>query len=76
VKTPAGEPHGAPAEGKEIEMLFLIGTVALAIVALGTSWGTVGTVAILITAMAWLAFAFRPTEAGALVSGLTRRRFE
>jgi hypothetical protein len=57
-------------------MLFLIGTVALAIVALGTSWGTVGTVAILITAMAWLALAFRPIEAGAFVSGLTRRHFE
>jgi hypothetical protein len=31
---------------------------------------------ILITAMAWLALAFRPVEAGALVSNLTRRRFE
>jgi hypothetical protein len=57
-------------------MLFFIGAIALALVALGTSWGTIGTVVILITAMAWLALAFRPVEAGALVSNLTRRRFE
>jgi hypothetical protein len=57
-------------------MLFLVGAFILAVVALGTTWGTVGTVAILITAMAWLAFGFRPIEAGALVTNLTRRRFE
>ena len=31
-------------------MLFLIGAIALALVALGATWGTVGTVVILITA--------------------------
>jgi hypothetical protein len=57
-------------------MLFLIGAIALALIALGTSWGTIGTVVILITATAWLTFAFRPVEAGALVTRLTHRRFE
>ncbi|HEX6581808.1 MAG TPA: hypothetical protein VF195_13205 [Actinomycetota bacterium] len=57
-------------------MLFLIGAIALALVALGTSWGTIGTVVILITATVWLTLAFRPVEVGALVTSLTRRRFE
>ena len=57
-------------------MLFLIGAIAVAVVALGTSWGTIGTVVILITATAWMTLAFRPVEAGALVTNLTRRRFE
>lgn len=57
-------------------MLFLIGAIALAVVALGTSWGTIGTVVILITATVWMTLAFRPVEAGALVTNLTRRRFE
>jgi len=57
-------------------MLFLIGAIALALVALGTSWGTIGTVMILITATAWLTLGFRPVEAGALVTSLTRRRYE
>jgi len=57
-------------------MLFLIGAVALAVVALSATWGTFGTIAILITAMAWLTVAFRPIEAGALVTALGRRRFE
>jgi hypothetical protein len=57
-------------------MLFFIGAVALAIIALGASWGTVGTVALLITATVWLTLAFRPIEVGALVTNLTRRRFE
>ena len=57
-------------------MLFTIGAIALAVVALGASWGTIGTVVILITAMVWLTLAFRPVEAGALVTTLTRRRFE
>jgi hypothetical protein len=57
-------------------MLFLIGAIALALVALGTSWGTVGTVVILIAGTAWLTVAFRPVEAGALVTNLARRRFE
>jgi hypothetical protein len=57
-------------------MLFLIGAIALAVVALDTSWGTIGTVVILITATAWMTLAFRPLEAGALITSLTRRRFE
>ena len=57
-------------------MLFLIGSIALALVAVGMSWGTVGTVVILITATAWLTLALRPVEAGALVSNLARRHFE
>ena len=57
-------------------MLFLIGAIALALVALGTSWGTVGTVVILITGTVWPTLAFRPVEAGALVANLARRRFE
>jgi len=63
-------------EERESTMLFLVGAIALALVALGTSWGTIGTVVILITATAWLTLAFRPVEAGALVTNLTRRRFE
>jgi hypothetical protein len=57
-------------------MLYLIGSIALALVALSTSWGTIGTVVILITAMAWLTLALRPVEAGALVTNLARRHFE
>ena len=57
-------------------MLFFIGAIALALVALGTSWGTIGTVVILIATTVWLTLAFRPVEAGALVTSLTRRRFE
>jgi hypothetical protein len=63
-------------EGKETRMLFIIGAIALAAIGLGATWGTIGTVAILITAMAWLTLAFRPVEAGALVTTLVRRRFE
>ena len=57
-------------------MLFLIGAIAIAVVALSATWGTFGTIATLITAMAWLTAAFRPVEAGALVAALGRRRFE
>ena len=57
-------------------MLFITGAIALALIALGATWGTIGTVVILITAVAWLTLAFRPIEAGALVTSLTRRRFE
>jgi hypothetical protein len=57
-------------------MLFTIGAIALALVALGATWGTIGTVVILVTAAAWLTLAFRPVEAGTLVTTLTRRRFE
>jgi hypothetical protein len=76
MEAPRGRHVRRGLEGKEATMLFFIGAIALALVALGTSWGTIGTVVILITAMAWLALAFRPVEAGALVSNLTRRRFE
>ena len=68
--------HAARTRRKEAVMLFLIGSIALALVALGTTWGAIGTVLILITTMVWLALAFRPTEAGALVTNLTRRRFQ
>ena len=57
-------------------MLFIIGAIALALVAIGATWGTIGTVVILITAAVWLTLALRPTEAGALVTNLARRRFE
>ena len=57
-------------------MVWLIGAVALALVAMGTTWGTVGTAVILITTVAWLLVAFQPTQAGAMVADLTRRRFE
>ena len=57
-------------------MLFLVGAIALALVALGTRRGPIGTDVIMITATAWLTLAFRPVEAGALVTKLTRRRFE
>ena len=57
-------------------MLFLVGSIALALIALSVSWGTIGTVVILITATAWLTLAFRPVEAGALVTNLARRHFE
>ena len=64
------------AEGEDIDMVWLIGALTLALVAMGTTWGTVGTVAILITTVAWLLVAFQPTRAGAMVADLARRRFE
>jgi len=57
-------------------MVWLIGAVALALVAMGMTWGTVGTAVILITAVAWLLVAFQPVQAGAMVADLARRRFE
>jgi hypothetical protein len=57
-------------------MLWLIGGITLALVGMGATWGTVGTVIILFTAMAWMLLAFRPVAAGALVANLARRRFE
>jgi hypothetical protein len=57
-------------------MVWLIGAVTLALVAMGATWGTIGTVVILITAVAWLLLAFRPVQAGAMVADLARRRFE
>ncbi|MGH2681320.1 MAG: hypothetical protein ACRDG8_12740 [Actinomycetota bacterium] len=57
-------------------MLFSIGAIALALVAMGMSWGTVGTVVLLVTATVWLTLAFRPVEAGALITNLARRRFQ
>ena len=57
-------------------MLWLIAGITLAFVAMGATWGTLGTVAILLAAVAWLLVAFRPVEAGALVAALSRRRFE
>ena len=57
-------------------MLWLIGGITLALVGMGATWGTVGTVIILFTAMAWMILAFRPVAAGALVANLARRRFD
>jgi hypothetical protein len=57
-------------------MLWLIGAVTLALLAMGATWGTVGTVAILAIGVAWMLVAFRPIEAGALLANLARRRFE
>jgi hypothetical protein len=57
-------------------MVWFIGAFTLALVAISATWGTVGTAAILITAVAWLLLVFRPTEAGPLVANLARRRFE
>jgi hypothetical protein len=57
-------------------MLWLIGGITLALVGMGATWGTVGTVIILFTAMAWMLLAFRPVAAGALVANLARRRFD
>ena len=37
---------------------------------MGATWGTIGTVVILVTGTAWLLLAFRPIEAGALVADL------
>jgi hypothetical protein len=56
--------------------VWLIGAVSLAFVAMGATWGTIGTTVILLSAVAWLLLAFRPVAAGALVSSLARRRFE
>ena len=64
------------AEGEDIDMVWLIGALTLALVAMSTTWGTVGTTVILITAVAWLLVAFRPVQAGAMVADLARRRFE
>ena len=57
-------------------MVWFIAAFMLALVAMSVSWGTIGTAAILIAAVAWLLLAFRPTEAGSLVANLARRRFE
>jgi hypothetical protein len=57
-------------------MLWLIGGITIALVGMGATWGTIGTVAILFTAVAWMLLAFRPVAAGALVANLARRRFE
>ena len=57
-------------------MLWIVGAVALALVGMGATWGTVGTTVILFTAVAWMLLVFRPVEAGALVANLARRRFE
>ncbi|MDP9119334.1 MAG: hypothetical protein M3M93_03525 [Actinomycetota bacterium] len=57
-------------------MVWLIGAMTLALVAMSTTWGTVGTAVILITAVAWLLVAFQPVQAGAMVADLARRRFE
>jgi hypothetical protein len=57
-------------------MVWLIGAIALALVAMSVTWGTVGTAVILVTGVAWMLFALQPVQAGALVSNLARRRFE
>jgi hypothetical protein len=57
-------------------MVWLIGAVTLALVAMSAAWGTVGTAVILITAVAWLLVAFQPMQAGEMVANLARRRFE
>ena len=61
---------------KDTNMLWLIGAVTLALIGMGATWGTIGTVVILATSIAWMLLAFRPVEAGALVANLARRRFE
>jgi len=61
---------------KDTRMLWIVGAVALALVGMGATWGTVGTAVILFTAVAWMLLVFRPVEAGALVANLARRRFE
>jgi hypothetical protein len=61
---------------KDVDMLWLIAGITLAFVAMGATWGTLGTAAILLAAVAWLLVAFRPVEAGALVANWTRQRFE
>ena len=57
-------------------MVWTIGALTLALVAMSATWGTVGTAVILITAVAWLLVAFQPVQAGAMVADLARRRFE
>jgi hypothetical protein len=57
-------------------MVWLIGAIALALLAMSATWGTIGTLVILITAVAWLLVAFQPVQAGAMVANLARRRFE
>lgn len=56
-------------------MLWLIGAVTLALLGMGATWGTLGTIAILFAGIAWMLLAFRPVEAGAVVANLARRRF-
>jgi len=63
-------------ERKDIEMLWFIGAVALAVIAMTTTWGPIGTAAILVTGATWLVFAFRPSEMGKLVANIARRRVE
>jgi hypothetical protein len=62
--------------GEDIDMVWLIGALTLALVAMSATWGTVGTAVILITGVAWLLLAFQPTQAGAMIANLARRRFE
>lgn len=61
---------------KDMHMLWLIGAVTLALLGMGATWGTAGTVVILFTGAVWLVLAFRPVEVGAVVANLARRRFQ
>jgi hypothetical protein len=72
------EAYGAAgrAEREDIDMVWLIGALTLALLAMSATWGTIGTLVILITAVAWLLVAFQPVQAGAMVANLARRRFE
>jgi hypothetical protein len=57
-------------------MLWLIGATTLVVVGIAGSFGTIGTAVIVLAAVLWLLAAFRPVEAGPIVAGLARRRFE
>jgi hypothetical protein len=57
-------------------MMWVTAGITLALAAMAASLGGLGIGLIALGAMAWLLVAFRPVEAGAMVAGWSRRRFE
>ena len=56
--------------------MFLIAGVTLAVVALAASFGGIGIGLLVLATIGWLTLAFRPIEAGQLVAGWSRSRFD
>jgi hypothetical protein len=57
-------------------MLWLTAGTTLALVAISTNLGTLGTGLMILATAGWLLLAFRPLAAGELVASWARRRFE
>jgi hypothetical protein len=57
-------------------MVWVTAGMTLALAAIAASLGGLGIGLITLGTMAWLLVAFRPVEAGTMVAGWSRRRFE